>query len=72
MVQKEGPKALWRGLIPTMLRDVPFSAVYWMGYEKIKHRLQKRQDMSHFQIAFLSGAGSGMVKYHYLTLLLCV
>jgi solute carrier family 25 protein 39/40 len=60
MVQREGPQALWRGLIPTMLRDVPFSAVYWMGYEEIKGRLQVYQGLSHFQTAFLSGASSGM------------
>lgn len=59
MVQREGPQALWRGLLPTMLRDVPFSAVYWMGYEEMKSRLQI-YPLSHFQNAFLSGASSGM------------
>jgi solute carrier family 25 protein 39/40 len=61
MVQQQGAQALWRGLIPTMLRDVPFSAIYWMGYEKIKHNLQERHDLSHFQTSFISGASSGMV-----------
>ncbi|KAI8378506.1 mitochondrial carrier domain-containing protein [Blakeslea trispora] len=63
MVKREGPQALWRGLLPTMLRDVPFSGIYWMGYEKIKHTLQDQpgQTLSHFQISFLSGASSGML-----------
>ncbi|KAI7904881.1 mitochondrial carrier domain-containing protein [Cokeromyces recurvatus] len=62
MVHLEGPQALWRGLLPTMLRDVPFSAVYWMGYEKIKHQLiLDNSNQSHFQIAFISGATSGMM-----------
>ncbi|KAI8979554.1 mitochondrial carrier domain-containing protein [Mycotypha africana] len=63
MVQTEGPQALWRGLLPTMLRDVPFSAVYWMGYEDIKQRLEKHSehnDMSRFQTSFIAGASSGM------------
>ncbi|CAO0801006.1 unnamed protein product [Mucor circinelloides] len=60
MVQKEGPQALWRGLLPTMLRDVPFSGIYWMGYEKIKHRLQTHHGLSHFQTSFIAGASSGM------------
>lgn len=65
MVQQEGPATLWRGLLPTMLRDVPFSAVYWMGYEKVKHHLNtKHHDtLSNFQTAFLAGASSGMVSH---------
>ncbi|KAG2214657.1 hypothetical protein INT46_005674 [Mucor plumbeus] len=61
MVQKEGPQALWRGLLPTMLRDVPFSGIYWMGYEKIKHRLHTHHGLSHFQTSFIAGASSGMI-----------
>ncbi|KAI9275171.1 mitochondrial carrier domain-containing protein [Helicostylum pulchrum] len=61
MVQIEGPRALWRGLLPTMLRDVPFSGIYWMGYEKIKHRLSEGNDLSHFQTSFIAGASSGMI-----------
>ncbi|KAI8985096.1 mitochondrial carrier domain-containing protein [Pilobolus umbonatus] len=61
MVEREGPKALWRGLIPTMMRDVPFSAVYWTGYERIKQDLSLYTNMTHFQISFASGASSGMI-----------
>lgn len=32
----DGVLALWRGLGPTLLRDVPFSAIYWSAYENLK------------------------------------
>lgn len=33
MAQTEGYSSLWRGLTLTMWRDVPFSGIYWWGYE---------------------------------------
>lgn len=60
MVHREGAKALWRGLLPTMLRDVPFSAIYWMGYEELK-RSPILSDRSHFESSFIAGASSGMI-----------
>lgn len=38
-VAVQGAGSLFRGLVPTLFRDVPFSAVYWGGYEAIKHAL---------------------------------
>ncbi|KAG0212659.1 hypothetical protein BGX28_005855 [Mortierella sp. GBA30] len=67
MVRSEGVLSLWRGLAPTLWRDVPFSAIYWMGYENIKKRLvawdslRKEPVLNEFEIAFSSGALSGMM-----------
>eukprot|EP00186_Timspurckia_oligopyrenoides_P003105 CAMPEP_0182443080 /NCGR_PEP_ID=MMETSP1172-20130603/1915_1 /TAXON_ID=708627 /ORGANISM="Timspurckia oligopyrenoides, Strain CCMP3278" /LENGTH=332 /DNA_ID=CAMNT_0024638247 /DNA_START=78 /DNA_END=1073 /DNA_ORIENTATION=+ len=36
MNQNSGLKSLFRGLAPTLLRDAPFSAVYWSCYEYLK------------------------------------
>ncbi|KAF2144528.1 uncharacterized protein K452DRAFT_325090 [Aplosporella prunicola CBS 121167] len=33
MVRERGYSSLWRGLGLTLWRDVPFSAIYWWGYE---------------------------------------
>eukprot|EP00035_Acanthoeca_spectabilis_P018279 m.385793 g.385793 ORF g.385793 m.385793 type:complete len:403 (-) comp16742_c1_seq24:1362-2570(-) len=38
-VRTEGVLSLWRGLGATLLRDVPFSAIYWVGYERLKPRI---------------------------------
>jgi solute carrier family 25 protein 39/40 len=38
-VRAGGWPSLWRGWAPTLFRDVPFSGVYWFGYEGIKRRL---------------------------------
>lgn len=39
MVRVSGPSVLFRGLVPTLWRDVPFSGIYWTGYELFKRRL---------------------------------
>ena len=36
MIQREGFLGLWKGLVPTLWRDVPFSALYWSLYERFK------------------------------------
>ncbi|KAI8338507.1 mitochondrial carrier domain-containing protein [Chlamydoabsidia padenii] len=62
MVKQSGPIALWRGLPPTLYRDVPFSAIYWMGYEETKQALLGyNHEMTGLQASFLSGAFSGMI-----------
>jgi solute carrier family 25, member 39/40 len=36
MVSSHGYSSLWRGLTLTLWRDVPFSGIYWLGYESIR------------------------------------
>uniref|UniRef100_A0A8D0F1J6 Mitochondrial glutathione transporter SLC25A39 n=1 Tax=Strix occidentalis caurina TaxID=311401 RepID=A0A8D0F1J6_STROC len=62
-VAQDGWLSLWRGWGPTVLRDVPFSALYWFNYELVKEWLcgQARLDEATFMISFASGAISGTV-----------
>lgn len=39
MVASHGYVSMWRGLTLTLWRDVPFSGLYWWGYETIRSRL---------------------------------
>ncbi|KAK5133043.1 hypothetical protein LTR08_008248 [Meristemomyces frigidus] len=41
MASNEGYHSLWRGLSLTLWRDVPFSALYWWGYEYGRRRLDE-------------------------------
>ncbi|NXE84882.1 S2539 protein, partial [Cochlearius cochlearius] len=62
-VAQDGWLSLWRGWGPTVLRDVPFSALYWFNYELVREWLcrQARLDEATFMISFASGAISGTV-----------
>lgn len=40
-IRSEGMKVLWRGLQPTLWRDVPFSAIYWSILEPSKAKISK-------------------------------
>ncbi|KAL7274094.1 Carrier protein, mitochondrial [Rhizina undulata] len=44
MVRQQGVTSLWRGLSLTLWRDVPFSGVYWLGYEAVKEALQSERE----------------------------
>lgn len=62
-VAQDGLLSLWRGWGPTVLRDVPFSAVYWFNYELVKAQLCERSHTSQatFSISFTAGAVSGTI-----------
>ncbi|XP_032934912.1 solute carrier family 25 member 39 isoform X2 [Catharus ustulatus] len=62
-VAQDGWLSLWRGWGPTVLRDVPFSALYWFNYELVRTWLcgQPWLDGATFTVSFTSGAISGTV-----------
>ena len=47
MTQAKGYGSLWRGLTLTMWRDVPFSGLYWWGYESIRNILTDLREKKH-------------------------
>ncbi|NXL77891.1 S2540 protein, partial [Leptocoma aspasia] len=62
-VAVDGWLSLWRGWTSTILRDVPFSAMYWYNYERFKKRMCKEIGANEptFFISFTSGAVSGSI-----------
>ncbi|NWZ25001.1 S2540 protein, partial [Asarcornis scutulata] len=62
-VARDGWLSLWRGWSSTVLRDVPFSAMYWYNYERFKKMMCKNLGAHEptFFIAFTSGAASGSI-----------
>ncbi|KMZ10656.1 solute carrier family 25 member 40 isoform X3 [Drosophila simulans] len=59
VVQSQGVLGLWRGLPPTILRDVPFSGIYWTCYEYLKSSFGVVEPT--FSFSFAAGAISGSV-----------
>jgi solute carrier family 25 protein 39/40 len=62
LVRADGIKALYRGLGPTLWRDVPFSGIYWAGYEAWKKFFYRTTELPVPVIAFASGAISGITS----------
>ncbi|VDO97573.1 unnamed protein product [Soboliphyme baturini] len=64
LIRREGFKSLWLGLGPSLLRDVPFSALYWMNFELLKQKaltvLNRKE--TNFFISFVSGAVCGSIS----------
>ncbi|KAL9122410.1 MAG: hypothetical protein Q9187_001030 [Circinaria calcarea] len=46
LVKAQGYTSLWCGLTLTMWRDVPFSGIYWWGYEVTRNALKDVRDQS--------------------------
>lgn len=45
-LKTHGYRSLWRGLSLTLWRDVPFSGMYWWGYETIRGKLTDARERS--------------------------
>jgi hypothetical protein len=68
----QGIAHMFRGLVPTLWRDVPFSGFYWLGVETIRRHLVEYQTLHptyverldknviHAGNSFISGAIAGM------------
>ncbi|KAH8243621.1 hypothetical protein KR032_009021 [Drosophila birchii] len=60
VIALQGIWGLWRGLRPTILRDVPFSGIYWPIYEYLKLNLGNHTQPS-FGRSFFAGVLAGSV-----------
>lgn len=68
LVQYHGVSGLWKGLMPTLLRDVPFSGIYWVSYEQLKasyirrHHYTRQPSLLHnFLFGSLAGGLAALV-----------
>ena len=73
LVASQGVRGLWNGYTATLLRDVPFSALYWPLYEATRDGLQRYLAIrerrgwgslgpdTSFMVTFVSGAVAGSV-----------
>jgi solute carrier family 25 protein 38 len=60
----EGIKGLTKGLVPTLFRDVPFSGMYLMFYEKLKvycKDMTPYQNINHFSCGIGAGVLASLV-----------
>jgi len=61
IASKEGIRGLFSGLWPTILRDVPFSGVYYLCYQKLKTNLLQTKTMPDTLVHISSGAIAGVI-----------
>jgi solute carrier family 25, member 39/40 len=65
LVREQGLRSLWRGLELTLWRDVPFSGIYWTGYEYLRRKFKQHEtfrrggEVGFFEEAFTAGWLSG-------------
>lgn len=55
----EGITGFWKGWVPTLYRDVPFSGIYWTSYETIKRWFNVTNPS--FAFSFFGGAAAGSI-----------
>lgn len=59
----EGARGLFSGLIPTILRDAPYSGLYFLAYDQLKGKLNAVPELSqhHTLINGTSGISAGLL-----------
>jgi len=57
----EGPRVLWKGLLPTLWRDIPFSMIYWFNYESFRAYLVRSNITVDTYATFTCGALAGAI-----------
>lgn len=60
-IKQGGVTSLWQGLGPSLYRDVPFSAIYWFGYEYLRSRYKDPTLSQMFLSGAISGAFAGLL-----------
>ena len=63
VVKYSGVKGLWMGLSSTLMRDVPFSAIYWLNYETIKKLFPGSAQTFTFNLGAGAMAGSVSIEF---------
>lgn len=58
LVKHNGPFSLWRGVEPTLIRDIPFSSIYWATYECMKQHFNQKKPSLQFSLVAGATAGS--------------
>lgn len=58
-VERNGVRSLWRGLSPMLFRDIPFSILYWVLYERTKLQLSQFDSRYKSFVPFVAGSASG-------------
>ena len=59
VVRRDGVQGLYRGWYSTVLRDVPFSAVYWVTFERLKSVYRGLFGLDIVLVAHTDGMGGG-------------
>ena len=70
-VAQHGWRSLWRGTAPTLYRDVPFSALYWMVAEEVRGCLASRWSIPRDALSinvsagFIAGASAAVITHPF-------
>lgn len=62
MVRSDGAASLFRGLSPTLMRDVPFSAVYWVCIESMRDVWKRQRTTPDAHVSPWQQAGEALIN----------